>query len=87
MKPPTEDEVRAWGVHCTVTQAAAVFGISRGTAYALLREGRFPVPTLTSPTGRTLVPTHLLVDWLHGRDPADDVDLELRELVEREAGS
>ncbi len=81
MSAPTEDEVRAWGVHCTVTQAAAVLGISRVTAYAMLRQKRFPVPTLESPTGRTLVPTHLLLDWLHSRDP---LEYELREL-QREA--
>lgn len=48
----------------SVRQAAELLGISASTAYKLVREDQFPVPTLKF-GGRILVPTQPLLEALH----------------------
>jgi hypothetical protein len=38
--------IRALGLHTDVGTAAAIFGISRTTAYGLIERGEFPIPVL-----------------------------------------
>ena len=42
----SEDRVRALGVATDLVTAAAVLGIGRTTAHALVRADRFPVPVI-----------------------------------------
>ncbi|MCU1624236.1 MAG: hypothetical protein JWL79_3081 [Frankiales bacterium] len=42
----TEADVRALGLTTDITTASSVLGMSRGTGYRLVREGRFPVRTI-----------------------------------------
>lgn len=49
----------------TVTEAAAVLGISRSAAYDLVHEGRIPALRLGR---RIVVPAHALDDLLHSVD-------------------
>ena len=66
----TLERVRALGLTCDVTTAAAVLGIGRTLAFELLREGTFPVRTLRF--GRAVrVPVADLLTLL-GAGPGDD---------------
>lgn len=57
----------------SVTEAAEIIGISRGTAYELIREDNFPVAVLR--LGRLIrVPTAALLRVLGIRDGALDID-------------
>ncbi len=42
----TPEEVRALGVRCSLSTAAAVLGVGRTKAHELARRGEFPVPIL-----------------------------------------
>jgi excisionase family DNA binding protein len=42
----TAADIRALGLHVDVGTAAAIFGISRTTAYELIDRGEFPIPVL-----------------------------------------
>jgi hypothetical protein len=76
-KAPTVEEVRSWPVTVDLRTAGRAWGIGRDQAYALAREGRFPVPILR--LGRYLRVTRasvleaLGVDDPHrGRTSGDD---------------
>lgn len=45
-RTPTVEEVRSWPVTVDITTAGRAWGIGRDRAYALARQGRFPVPVL-----------------------------------------
>lgn len=45
-RTPTVEEVRSWPVTVDVATAGRAWGIGRDQAYALARQGRFPVPVL-----------------------------------------
>jgi excisionase family DNA binding protein len=42
----TAADIRGLGLHVDVGTAAAIFGISRTTAYELIERGEFPIPVL-----------------------------------------
>lgn len=42
-RPPTLDEVLAWGATTDIVNAGNVFGIGRNKSYELARSGDFPV--------------------------------------------
>lgn len=42
----TAEDIRALGLHTDVRTAAAIFGISRSTAYELIDRREFPLPVL-----------------------------------------
>lgn len=48
----------------SINEAAKILGIAASTAYKLVREDQFPVPTLKF-GGRILVPTKPLLEALH----------------------
>jgi hypothetical protein len=61
--------VRALGVRTDLPTAASVLGISRSTAYDLVRTGEFPIPVLRFGT-RIIVPVAGLLTALSvGGDP------------------
>lgn len=56
----TADRLRGMGATCDVATAAAVLGISRGGAYALVRRNEFPAKVLTLGRRRVVVVASLL---------------------------
>jgi hypothetical protein len=45
-RTPTVEEVRSWPVTLDVATTGRAWGVGRDRAYALARQGRFPVPVL-----------------------------------------
>ncbi|WP_431973399.1 helix-turn-helix domain-containing protein [Micromonospora haikouensis] len=70
-EPPvwTADRIRALGAVTDLTTAAAIFGLSRATAYDLARRGQFPVAVLRFGS-RYRIPVAAILHALHL--PADD---------------
>jgi excisionase family DNA binding protein len=66
----TVEAVRGLGLTTTVETASSILGISRTTAYALAKHGKFPV-RLVRIGRRYLVPTAALLDLLVGEQPHD----------------
>jgi predicted DNA-binding transcriptional regulator AlpA len=65
----TLEEIRNWPPTIDVTTAARVLGISRSSAYELVKVGQFPVRTLRVGS-RVRVLTHDLVRVLSGGEAA-----------------
>lgn len=61
--PWTLDRIRDLGAVTTVATAAAIFGLSRTSAYDLIRAGRFPLPVLRF-GGRYRVPVPAILHAL-----------------------
>ena len=61
----TVDSVRSLGLTTTIDKAASILGISRTKAYALAKDGDFPIK-LVRAGRRYLVPTPALIDLLTG---------------------
>ena len=60
MKPPTLAQVREWPATVDVTQAASALGVSRSTAYELIRLDRFPARVLSVGHRRRVVTSSLV---------------------------
>ncbi|GAA3449637.1 helix-turn-helix transcriptional regulator [Dactylosporangium matsuzakiense] len=60
----TEDRIRALGVITDLPTAAKVFGLGRALAYALARDGQFPVPVMRV-GNRYRVPVAAILAALH----------------------
>lgn len=58
----------------SIRQAATLMGVGNSTAYAIAREGKFPVPVIKI-GGRYVVPTKPLLDLL-GLDELPDLEKE-----------
>lgn len=65
----TADRIRALGAVTDLTTAAAIFGLSRATAYDLAKRGQFPVAVLRFGS-RYRIPVAAILHALHL--PADD---------------
>lgn len=72
LKPPTLDEIRAWGATTDIVNAGIVFGIGRNKSYELARSGEFPVRVIR--IGKTYrVVVGELVAFLEGDTDAVEV--------------
>ena len=60
----TAHRIQALGTVTDLATAAAIFGLSRSTAYDLASDGRFPVPVLRFGT-RYRVPVAAILSALH----------------------
>jgi hypothetical protein len=63
---PTLREIRSWAPTCDPANAALALGISRSTAYEVLRRGDFPARAIRV-GGRWRVITASLIDVLEGK--------------------
>jgi hypothetical protein len=66
---PTIDDIRAWAATCDVPDAAAAVGVSRTTAYELVKTGDFPAKVIKV-AGRYRVLTASLLAVLTGETEA-----------------
>jgi excisionase family DNA binding protein len=66
---PTLNQIKRWPPTCTVADAAAALGVATSTAYQWVKEGRFPVATISVGRRRirTQVVTAALVRLLEGK--------------------
>lgn len=64
-KAPTLDEIRAWPITIDVADAALALGVSRATAYGLIKRKEFLVDTIDV-GGRIRVLTASLISVLEG---------------------